>query len=92
MKGMISVVFQDYARYFLTVKENIVFGNLSSVNDERVWEVLRECGLFDTVKSLNDDIHTYLGKVYENSVDFPEGNGKNLRLPDCYIQILQLIF
>ncbi|WP_171905572.1 ABC transporter ATP-binding protein [Eisenbergiella tayi] len=80
LKGMISVVFQDYARYFLTVKENIVFGNLSSVNDERVWEVLKECGLFDTVKSLNDDINTYLGKVYENSVDFSGGQWQKLAI------------
>lgn len=56
----ISVVFQDYARFGLTIREAIGFNRIS---DQEIWEVLAKVGLSELVSSLPAGLDTILGEV-----------------------------
>ena len=46
-----------------SVRKNIAFGiDDNTIDDDRIWEVLKEVQLFDFVKSLKDGLDTYIGE------------------------------
>ncbi len=51
----VAVVFQDFARFPATLRENIGFGDLSKLNnDEAVLDAASKCGLTDLVAALSE--------------------------------------
>lgn len=61
----VSVVFQDYVKYLLTIRENIGFGELDQLyNDDRLNDVIYENGLYEVVQQLPNGLDTRLGKEF----------------------------
>ena len=98
MKGLTSLVYQDFARYFMSIKENIEVGNIGKLEDESfisdINKAINLVGLSEKIESLDEGIDTNLGKIKENSVDLSGGqwqkiamarsivNGASLRILD----------
>ncbi|MED4955059.1 ABC transporter ATP-binding protein [Paenibacillus sp. FSL R5-0527] len=80
IKGLISVVYQDFAKYPLTVKDNILLGNLTKMDEKRLENIVSEMGLKDVVNGLEFGIDTYLGKIKENSKDLSGGQWQRLAI------------
>lgn len=86
VKGLSSVVFQDFLRFNLTMQENIAIGNITSedmdLNGKRieVEEAARLAGLGDVIEKLQDGIDTPLGKIFENSVDLSGGEWQRIAM------------
>ncbi|GHU36491.1 ABC transporter ATP-binding protein [Clostridia bacterium] len=89
LKGMFSVVFQDYCRYSLSFRENIVFGKLSlleNLDDNKAVE--KSINAFDlnkAVESLPNKLYTNLGKVHEDGVDLSGGEWQRVAMARAYI-------
>ena len=79
LNGLFGVVFQDFARYSLTVRDNIAIGSLSSEDDSSVAASLELAGLNGFVKHLPRGYDTPLGKVLAGGVDV-SGGGQWQRL------------
>ena len=79
-KGIIAVAFQDFARYALSVEQNVRLGNLREYNEERIQKVLNEVGLSDAVENLKEGLHTNLGKLDAESVDLSGGQWQRLEI------------
>lgn len=79
-KGILAVAFQDFARYALSVDQNVQLGNLGEYNEERIRKVLNEVELSDAVENLKEGIHTKLGKLDEESVDLSGGQWQRLEI------------
>ena len=82
-RGFLSNVFQDFARYPVSIRENITIGRKDQVSEEELLQVVREVGLDNTVERLEDGLDTVLGKVKEESLDLSGGEWQKVALARC---------
>ncbi|MEE9415066.1 MAG: ABC transporter ATP-binding protein [Acidimicrobiales bacterium] len=81
LRGTVAAVFQDYARYELSVAENIRLGHPDQgLTDEQVFDAVRDVGLEDAVNKLDDGIDSRLGRQFDDSVDFSIGEWQRLAI------------
>ena len=88
LNGLFGVVFQDFARYALTVRDNVTLGMTLGVTlglPERdgmdlVGASLRRAGLEEAVAGLPRGADTPLGKVLPGGVDLSGGQWQRLAL------------
>lgn len=79
-----SVVFQDYARYALTIMENILLDYPSDAeNTQKVHDTLKQLNLFQDIQKLKEGLHTYLGKLDSNGTDLSEGQWQKIAIARC---------
>ena len=77
--GLFGVVFQDFARYSLTVRDNVALRDRGS-DDALVAASLQEAGLGELVAGLPRGADTPLGKVLAGGVDISGGQWQRLAL------------
>ncbi len=66
MVDRMGVVFQDFVRFELMVRENVAFGDISKVDrDEEIQDAVEKGGAAKVVERLPKGIDTYLGRWYE---------------------------
>ena len=70
---LLATVSQDYRLLSFTIKENIVFDRAGEVTDEQVERLLKENGFDDKLENLEDGIHTYVHKNFEEKGFEPSG-------------------
>ncbi|WFR57119.1 ABC transporter ATP-binding protein [Anaerocolumna sp. AGMB13025] len=79
-----SVVYQDFAKYNITLKDNVVIGRIKDQNKENIDSVINKLmervGLREKVNSLENGIYTKLGKFQENGQDLSGGEWQKLAL------------
>jgi ABC-type multidrug transport system fused ATPase/permease subunit len=69
LRKVFSVVFQDFCKYTLTLRENVAFGDMSKLRDDASLHDALKMGLADNIAELD----TPLGKLEENGVDISGG-------------------
>ena len=81
MNGLFGVVFQDFARYSLTLRDNIEVGASGRLDDAAVQASLARAGLGDDfVLRLPLGYDTPLGKVLRGGVDVSGGEWQRLAM------------
>ncbi|MGH7428354.1 MAG: ABC transporter ATP-binding protein [Candidatus Methylomirabilaceae bacterium] len=81
LRGRIGVLFQDYASYELTIRENVVMGRPDvEVNDERVMEALRDARSDWLVKKMPNGLDSKVGRLFEGGHDLSGGEWQRLAL------------
>ena len=81
MNGLFGVVFQDFARYSLTLRDNIEVGASGRLDDAAVQAILARAGLGDDfVLRLPLGYDTPLGKVLRGGVDVSGGEWQRLAM------------
>ena len=79
LRQRMSVLFQDYNRFKLTVGENIGIGDAAHLDDEERWERAAErAELDDLIEGLPDGLHTRLGKAFKGGTDLSGGQWQRL--------------
>jgi ATP-binding cassette subfamily B protein len=74
LKALFSVVYQDFARYQITLEDNIALGDISGPKTgERILEAAGKAGLNDMISELKSGIKTPLGKIKEEGQDLSGG-------------------
>lgn len=76
-RKQISLLFQDFIRYELTIKENILFGNLKFNNKQRCIEEYLECVGLGYLKKRMD---IQLGYQFENGQQLSVGQWQRIAL------------
>lgn len=85
LKGLVAAVFQDFARYELSVKENIGIGKIaqySQAGPEKN-EIENICGglnMTDWIRSFPGGFDTMLGKLEEGGVDLSGGQWQKIAI------------
>lgn len=78
---MFSVIFQDFTRYPLSVKENITIGNLDETNpEEKCEKVIQSCEMEEMVQSLKHGKETVLTKLQEEGTDLSGGEWQKIAM------------
>ncbi|MDR1061529.1 MAG: ABC transporter ATP-binding protein/permease [Clostridiales bacterium] len=69
LRRVFSVVFQDFCKYELTLRENVAFGDLSKLHDDDALRSALKMGLAEGIAELGAPC----GKLEENGVDLSGG-------------------
>lgn len=76
LRTMFSVVSQDYAKYYVSLKDNIAFddkeGDISSV--------VEKLELNDCIHALPAGENSYLGKIYDDGIDISGGQWQRIAI------------
>ena len=92
LRANLAVVFQDYARYYLTARENIWVGNVSLPADsENIVEAARKTGADSVIRSLPNGYDSALGRQFENGVELSVGQWQKLALARAFLRETPLI-
>jgi ATP-binding cassette subfamily B protein len=81
LRNRIGVLFQDYASYELSVRENVVMGRPDGdVDDDRVMEALRDSRSDWLVKRMPGGLDSKVGRLFEGGHDLSGGEWQRLAL------------
>ncbi|OUP82171.1 hypothetical protein B5F07_14690 [Lachnoclostridium sp. An169] len=95
VRRLCAAVFQDFSRYALTVRDNILVGALrrtDRVSPEEIDRGLADVGLFETVQSYKGGADTFLGSHFWDGQDFSGGQWQRLALARNLIGSSELVF
>lgn len=82
-----GILFQDYCKYELTVKDNVGFGNIDELeNESQIIESLEKAG----VDFLPPDLNQQLGKWFSDGTQLSGGQWQRIALARCFFKKAQL--
>lgn len=92
LRSTISVVFQDYARYFLPAGENIRLGDLSLAPDSpRIWDAARKADADTLIAKLPQGYDTTLGRLFNDGHELSLGEWQKIVLARAFLRESGLI-
>jgi ATP-binding cassette subfamily B protein len=92
LRNEISAIFQDYAKYHLTARENIWFGNIEIPIDSGTIEgAARKAGTAELIEKLPKGYDTYLGKWLGNGEELSIGEWQKIALARAFFRDAQII-
>ena len=81
LRGRVGVLFQDYANYELTVRDNVVMGRPdAAADDQRVMEALRRSRSEWLVRKMPSGLDSKVGRLFEGGHDLSGGEWQRLAL------------
>lgn len=84
LKGITSVVYQDFARYQISLRDNIAIGNTNFLEnksfDKEVSNAIQIMELSEKVESLPEEMYTELGKLKKNGMDLSGGQWQRIAM------------
>jgi ATP-binding cassette subfamily B protein len=92
LRREISVIFQDYARYFLTARDNIWLGDVDLPPDqERIEAAARNAGAHEVITQLPQGYETILGSWFDSGIDLSIGEWQKIALARAFLRQAQVI-
>ncbi|KAG1874120.1 P-loop containing nucleoside triphosphate hydrolase protein [Suillus tomentosus] len=81
LRAAMSILFQDYTRFPLSIRENIGLGNPGLAHDDdKIHEAAKMGGSRDFIEELQDGFDTYIARpVNDYYADLPEGAAIDVR-------------
>lgn len=89
-----GAVFQDYAKFYLTIQENLNLGRPNQVNtQQKLLQALKDGGFYESFVAKKLSLNTMLGKQFAGGIDLSGGQWQKLAIsrafmPDSKILIL----
>ncbi|MEG0899960.1 MAG: ABC transporter ATP-binding protein [Oscillospiraceae bacterium] len=84
LKAICTIVYQDFAKYSISLKDNVLLGNVNLENDEEKNNAFNHAldlmELNDVVDNLKDKENTYLGKIKKDGVDLSGGQWQRIAI------------
>jgi ATP-binding cassette subfamily B protein len=92
LRSEIGVLFQDFFRYDMSVRNNIGVGRVELVGDDSaVWDAVRKSQAEQIVGHLPHGLEQMLGTRFEGSVDLSGGQWQRLALARAYLRNAQIL-
>jgi ATP-binding cassette subfamily B protein len=87
LRNNFAIVFQDYAKYFLTARENIWLGNVGLTRDsEAIIDAAQRTGADKVISALPRGYDTMLGRHFAYGVDLSVGEWQKLALARAFLR------
>jgi ATP-binding cassette subfamily B protein len=81
LKALFSVVYQDFAKYYIPLKDNIIIGDIAGDDtDGRLYSTAVLAGLDETISELKDGLGTPLGKILVGGQDLSGGQWQRVAI------------
>jgi ATP-binding cassette subfamily B protein len=92
LRKEITVVFQDFAKYHMTARENIRLGNLAlSPDSPRVVTAARQAGVDKALSQLPQGYDTMLGKFFSGGEELSIGEWQKVAIARAFLREAQII-
>jgi ATP-binding cassette subfamily B protein len=92
LRREIGIIFQDYARYHLTARENIWLGNVALPRaSERIVEAARQTGADAVIRRLPQQYDTMLGRLFDNGAELSIGEWQKVAIARAFLRETQII-
>lgn len=92
LRKEIAIIFQDYAHYHLTARENIWLGNIELPQDhERVIAAARRAGADEVIGRLPHSYDTILGRRFADGEELSIGEWQKVALARAFMRDAQVI-
>ena len=82
----VSILFQDFVKFALTIKDNILFGDTGLIDEKRMEEAAQRSGADSFIKFLPRGYDQRLGKRFEDSVELSQGQWQKLGLARVFYE------
>ncbi len=80
LKAFFSVVYQDFARYQISLEDNIALGDVLHRDRDKIRAAAGVIGLGEVIGALPRGMETPLGKIKENAVDISGGQWQRVAI------------
>ena len=80
LKALFSVVYQDFAKYYISLKDNILLGDVNVKDEVRLQETISLLNLEEVIDKLPHGVDSYLGKIKEDGIDLSGGEWQKLAI------------
>jgi len=88
----VSVIFQDYAQYQLSARENIWLGNVTlDESDPAVEAAACDSGADEVIAALPEGYDTRLGKVFEDGEELSIGEWQKVALARAFVRPAEIL-
>lgn len=84
IKAMFCGLYQDFAKYYISIKENIAVSAAAFMDEamrtDEIEDSLKTVGIYDEICNLPQGLDTNLGKIRDNGVDLSGGQWQKLAM------------
>lgn len=84
LKAMYSIVYQDFAKYYISVKDNIALGNINEMKKaaarEEMMKAVKLINMETAIEELPKKYDTSLGRIKTDGVDLSGGQWQRLAM------------
>jgi ATP-binding cassette subfamily B protein len=92
LRKEISVLLQDFPKYYFTARENIWLGNIGAPRSSpRVVEAAKRAGIHDTLSSLPEGYETPLGRLFARGEELSIGEWQKVALARAFMRDSQIV-
>lgn len=86
LRRKMGIIFQDFNKYEMTLRENIGFGKIDEMNnDEKILKVLEEVSLKEKIDRFPDKIDTQMGKWFQGE-ELSKGQWQRVALGRAFMR------
>lgn len=87
LRHKVSVIFQDFVRYYFVLGENIGVGDVQRVDDQQGWERAAHLGLgSEVVSELPKGYQTQLGRFFRSGQELSGGQWQKVALSRAFMR------
>ena len=92
LRKEIGVIFQDFARYDLSARENIAVGSIGAIHDDdALWVASRKSNAEELVRGFPAGLEQMLGRRFESGVELSGGEWQRVALARAYLRDAQIL-
>lgn len=91
LRENLSVVFQDFGKYYISITENIRLGFGETVNTEKITESAINAGAHDFIQALPLGYQTILGRSFINSEELSGGQWQKLAVARAFYRSSKIL-
>ncbi|MGZ9586636.1 ABC transporter ATP-binding protein [Paenibacillus marinisediminis] len=93
IRKKVTVAFQDYLHYQLSIRENIAFGKIENINDNNSIEIAAtKAGIHKYFSTLTDGYETNLSPMFPGGQDLSGGQWQKVALSRVYLKNADVVF
>ncbi len=92
LRNIIGVLFQDYAQYHFSVRENIWIGDIrAAFKSDKVKKAAQNADAEKIIKKLPKGFETILGKMFQEGEELSQGQWQKIALARAFMRDAKLI-
>lgn len=93
IRKMFSVLFQEFATYPLTLRENIAMSDIKNSNDDqRILKAMTESGAYDEINKYKQGLDSFMSREFDDTgVELSRGQWQKIALARTYFKDAPII-